>query len=77
MARTSPVCGFITMNTPRLFPIDRSPHYRAFSASCWIFVSIVSRRESPGLTSVRVASTWVFWPRALRSTLWVPYVPRR
>ena len=72
IARTSPVCGFIAITTPRLRPIAFIAHLSAFWASCCTLVSIVSVSESPGWTWVSVRSTWVFWPRALRSTVSVP-----
>ena len=51
-ARTSPVCGFMTITTPRLMPTSFIAHFIAFWAYCCSFVSIVSVSESPGRASV-------------------------
>ena len=48
IARTSPVCGFMTMTTPRFIPTSFIAHFSAFWAYCCSFVSIVSVSESPG-----------------------------
>ena len=71
-ARTSPVCGFITMNTPRLRPAAFMPHLRACVASFWIVLSIVSVSEAPGTASWTVWRTWTSRPVASRSTSSMP-----
>ena len=71
-ARTSPVCGFMTITTPRLMPTSFIAHFIAFWAYCCSFVSIVSVSELPGRASVSVWRVCVLRPDPSRSTLSVP-----
>ncbi len=72
----SPVCGFITMTTPRLMPTSFMAQSIAFCAFCCSFVSIVRFSESPGRASESVWRTCERRPDASRATVSVPYVPR-
>ena len=69
IARISPVCGFMTIITPRLRPARCIAQVTAFSASFCSLVSIVSVRESPGWASRSVVRTWSLRPAASRSTV--------
>ena len=57
------------MTTPRVMPILFIAHLRAFWASFWAWVSMVSVSDAPGTASVIVWRTWVRRPVASRSTL--------
>ena len=72
IATTSPVCGFITMTTPRFIPTSRIAQVSAFWAYPCSFVSIVKVSESPGWAPEMVWRTCLRRPWASRSTLSLP-----
>ena len=76
IARISPVWGFITIVTPCLSPTASIPQRSAFVATRCTSESIVSWRFFPATGCRTVSSTSPGRPPAVRSTSWLPYVPR-